>query len=369
MLKTSALVAWAAMAALAMSGCSSLKIKSTGSPLGLSALAGDQVATLTSTLVPYIPSLNRDHSKDTYRIGLLLHPLRGGRPRHILVREPSTPGVPAHARILGVDGNLVWLLVEEIAAFDLKANKLITAGDLARANPSLGGVWNNARYEFKKHLRLASRENQRSFEIDPVTLKASPASNVSPFAGMLPPSHDARASLCSGGLLSPTEWFGVLSASELASSYGPGTRLGNNNAKLSKEHRKIYRGRIERDSVFPVIGSMTPLQDQGYLDGALVRDASGSEPLRLADGFLLTYMTKPLFAGTRMVARVDPKGKVLWAADTGIADLTQILPSGHASVFIGNRPRVPDKVQEPILVIVDHESGALTVYSLWTAGS
>ena len=71
--------------------------------------------------------------------------------------------------------------------------------------------------------------------------------------------------------------------------------------------------------------------------------------------------------GTLMLARVDPAGKVLWKADTGIErfKLAQILPDARFMAFIGTRPPVPDKVSEPILVVVDNESGVASTVSLW----
>ena len=57
--------------------------------------------------------------------------------------------------------------------------------------------------------------------------------------------------------------------------------------------------------------------------------------------------------GTAVVARVDDTGqKVLWSVDTGTSrfGLQQILPG---------------EVSEPLLVIVEHESGKQATHSLW----
>lgn len=66
-----------------------------------------------------------------------------------------------------------------------------------------------------------------------------------------------------------------------------------------------------------------------------------------------------------MVARVDRNGRIAWSVDTGIADLDQVLPDVRNCVFVGKRPRVPDKLQEPVIAIVNNETGAIAMHSLW----
>lgn len=71
---------------------------------------------------------------------------------------------------------------------------------------------------------------------------------------------------------------------------------------------------------------------------------------------------------TLLVSRVDAQaGQPLWTVDTGIHrfKLEQILPGGESTVFVGTRPPVPDKLSEPLLVILDHATGQLTTHSLW----
>ena len=64
---------------------------------------------------------------------------------------------------------------------------------------------------------------------------------------------------------------------------------------------------------------------------------------------------------------MDTAGKILWKTDTGIEryKLEQILPDARFTALIGTRPPVPDKVSEPILVVVDHQSGTASTVSLW----
>ena len=99
---------------------------------------------------------------------------------------------------------------------------------------------------------------------------------------------------------------------------------------------------------------------------AFVRGARMSENLQLAGGGrLMIWETKPYRAGSVMAARVDSSGSVAWTVDTGIGKLLQVLPDPSTPAFIGERPRIPDQLSEPILVIVDAATGKLTTHSLW----
>ena len=68
-----------------------------------------------------------------------------------------------------------------------------------------------------------------------------------------------------------------------------------------------------------------------------------------------------------MVARVDATGKILWKTDSGIErfKLAQILPDARNLAFVGTRPPIPNKVPEPLLVIVDNQTGAVSTSTLW----
>jgi hypothetical protein len=67
-----------------------------------------------------------------------------------------------------------------------------------------------------------------------------------------------------------------------------------------------------------------------------------------------------------VAARVDHSGAVLWQVDTGIDrfSLKQILPGESSTAFVGTRPPVPDKVSEPLLVLVNHADGSARTLSL-----
>lgn len=102
------------------------------------------------------------------------------------------------------------------------------------------------------------------------------------------------------------------------------------------------------------------------LNAAFVRAERQGEILRLAgDGFLLVYESKPSRAGTIMAARVDGAGKIVWTVDTGIGELREILPDPAFPALIGERPGLPGKVAESILLVVDAASGRVATHSLW----
>lgn len=106
-----------------------------------------------------------------------------------------------------------------------------------------------------------------------------------------------------------------------------------------------------------------------YLDAAFLRANNASAPIRLDEppGALMLYTSVPGPQGTAVLARVDDAGEVLWSVDTGIgrSALRQILPGADATAFVGTRPPVPDEVSEPLLVIIEHDSGRQATHSLW----
>lgn len=111
------------------------------------------------------------------------------------------------------------------------------------------------------------------------------------------------------------------------------------------------------------------VQVAGYAGAALVRSGSGADAIRFSDppGALLLYTSQPGAQGTAVVARVDEKGQPAWRVDTGISrfGLRQILPGERSTAFVGTRPPIPDKLSEPLLVIVDHRDGSQVTHSLW----
>jgi hypothetical protein len=114
---------------------------------------------------------------------------------------------------------------------------------------------------------------------------------------------------------------------------------------------------------------LVAVEESEYLDAAFLRASSTSTPIRLdgPPGTLMLHTSMPGPRGTAVVAHVDDTGRLLWRADTGISRsaLQQILPGADATAFVGTRPPVPGKVSEPLLVIIEHDSGRQVTHSLW----
>lgn len=342
-----------------------------GVPVGESVRAPDAVATLIQTLEPYVPSLQGNAGKERYQLALFLSPVPGASPgrriplaRHLTARD-------AHgASLLGCDGRTVWLKLGELGGVELATGRRIGPAELRAANPALAESWDDPRrISFGRTLQV-TLSDRSVLEIEPVSLMATPVSRERipvPLQGT-PKIQDF---LCVGVRPSPTEWLGWHSPEE-AAEYRPKSRLTRANHQASaKVMRRLYRGQLgpELDRGSREILSLTALSDDAYLDAAWVRVGPGLDPLALLDGagYLMVCTSAPGLAGTLVVARVDPQGKVVWKTDTGIDrfKLAQILPDPRHMAFIGPRLPVAGKVPEPILVTVDTQTGVASTSTLW----
>ncbi len=363
------------VAAASATSCKSiLSIKSpTGTPLGLSARTPNHIATLIQTLEPYVPSLNRNAGGDRYRLTLLLSPLEGRSPVRLV---PIAKGLSGHdfslVKLLGCDGKTVWFQFNGIGGVDLKSGRIIGSSHLLRANPALGERWDDSRrIDFDQRLRLTTPDRKQLFEVTPDTLQAIPA-QPSKDRAKLP--FDARVDdfLASGVRPTPTDWLGLHSPKDAALHYKPNSHLSRfNSADDAKELRRFYHAQLgpELDRGNRQILLIESRSSDEYLNAAFVRAASQGDPLRLSapDSFLMIYTANPSLGATTMLARVDDAGKLLWKVDTGIDrfKLSQILPDASLIAFIGTRSPAPDKLAEPILVVVDVQSGTASTGSLW----
>ena len=305
----------------------------TGAPLELSVRTPQHIATLIQTLEPYVPSLQRNPDNDRYRLALFLYPLDGSSPGKMI---PIANGLRVRdfnlAKLLGCDGSTVWFNLNGIGGVSLKTEKLVSEADLRRANSV-----------------LTTR--------DRTTL---------PFAA------DLQDYLSAGVRPTPTEWLALLSTKEAALEYQPKSWLSRlNQAQDAKQLRRMHRAQLgpELDRGNREILSMAAVSAEEFLNAAFVRAAASADPLRLSapDSFLMTYTSKAGRGGTLMVARVDATGHFLWKADTGIErfKLAQVLPDAHNIAFVGTRPPVPNQVPEPLVVIVDNKTGAVSTSTLW----
>lgn len=344
-----------------------------GSPMGLSARSGDQIATLIQTLEAYVPSLHRDPAKDRYRISLFLWPVDGTTAGRLIPLAKERPAQSQGIELLGGDGRWVWFELDGIGAVDVATGQRIGAAELRAANPALAESWDDPRrIGFQQRLRL-TLPDRTVLEVDPRTLQTSPApAPVKASSAPMPLSPEVGHFLCAGVQPAPAQWLGLHSQTEAQRDFKPRAWLTRSNRQEdAKVMRRLYRGELgaELPSGHRPILSMTPLSEQEYLNAAFVRAGLLAEPLRLAgpDGYLMIHTSAPGLAGTLVVARVDPRGNLVWTADTGIDrfKLTQILPDPRHVAFIGTRPAAAGQVPEPVLVSVDTQSGALSRTTLW----
>lgn len=344
-----------------------------GTPIGIAVRTDTHIATLTSALVPYVPSLHRDASKDRYSVSVLLIPLDGSDPELIPVTGELEGNSYSLAKILGSDGKTLWFNVVGIGGIDQKTHEVLGSDDFRRANPSLDPVWweDGRRMEIRGKLYTKSSDHQSAMEFDPTTLKATPVPVVRD-ASRWPFDPKPEYFLAAGAIASPNTWLGLHSQQETEREFKPKAWLKRIvKAEDAKVQRHFYRGVLDPDTSdeHHRIISMEALGVDTFLNGAFLRMDETSEPLRLTspDGYLVKFSSKPGMDGTLVVARVDLDGKLIWKVDTGIDPflLSQILTGEESMAFIGPRPPVPNKLSEPLLVMVDNSTGRATTVPLW----
>ncbi|MBK8340865.1 MAG: hypothetical protein IPK99_13105 [Flavobacteriales bacterium] len=298
-----------------------------GTAVGSSVRTDLHVATLIQTLEPYTPSLNRNHGNDTYRFSLFLVPLDGSGTKLIPIGGGYSSSAISLAKILGSDGRTIWFDVQGIGGVDLKTLALLKPSDVRDPHVPQQG---------------------------------------SPF----PPSVDTY--LSAGFLTGPDSWLGLHSPAELEREFAPKKFVRRVvSANDAKQMRRFHHGALGApvDDKYHRIRSMTALGTDAYFNAAFLRMDDTSEPLRLTDpdGALMIYTSEPGVKGTLMVARVGTDGTIIWKVDTGIDrfKLAQILPGEKSMAFVGTRPPIPDKVSEPLLVIVESATGKARTHSLW----
>lgn len=300
-----------------------------GAPFGHAVRTDRHVAVLIQHLEAYIPSLHRDHSKDTYSVSLFIVPLDGGAPKLVKVREGLSASSFSLAKVLGSDGRALWYDIGGVGAIDLKTFKPLPPAELR----------------------------------DPPEPKRTSA---------LPLGPRVEDHLAAGLYSSPTTWLGLHSPDEAARDLKPGFSLKRvRDADNAKQQRRFHRAALspEAGPRGQAILSNAPLGEATYLNAAFLRLQDAAEPIRLRDpaGALIVFTSGPGLKGTAVLARVDLDGRVLWKTDTGLDrfDLRQIMPGEASTVFFGTRPPEDGQVPEPLLVIVEHGSGQARTISLW----
>jgi hypothetical protein len=300
-----------------------------GAPIGYAVRTDAHIGVLIQTLDAYIPSPNRDRSKDTYSIGLFIVPLDGSEPRLVPIKQGLSPNSFSLAKIIGSDGRALWYDVAGTGAVDLKTFEPLQPSELR----------------------------------EPPQMQRSSSMALGP---------KVEHHLAAGLFTSPTSWLGLYSAAEAGRDLKEGFSLKRVVPAVSaKQLRRFHQVEVEAEVMAgrQRIISARPLGGTDFLNAAFVRMEESSEPLRMhdPDGALMIHTDKPGLGGKLVVARVDDNGSVVWSVDTGLDRfaLQQILPGKDATVFIGTRLPVPDRVSEPLLVIVEHATGKVSSRSLW----
>ncbi|MFO1078800.1 MAG: hypothetical protein U1E73_13845 [Planctomycetota bacterium] len=299
-----------------------------GTPIGACMRTDRHVATWIERLEPDIPSLHRSGGDDRFTLAVLIVPLTGGEPRLVPVHRRLPPGASQLFRILGSDGRRLWVDGQGVSAIDLETYAVA---------PAPGP--------------------------EPANLRGEPTER------MLPRPPDLAAA---GRVVATGQWLGVHAAAEVESDYGPKKFVRRVvSAPDGRAMRRLHRGTLEPDASgrYFRVASIAPVADREFCAAGFFRPRVDAEPMRLhdPDGALLVYSSDAGIAGRLAVARIDDDGAVRWDTDTGLDRflVQQILPGDGSTVFVGTRPPVPDRVSEPLLVIVDHATGRAVTHSLW----
>lgn len=298
-----------------------------GVPLGECVRTANHIASLIQATDPHLPEISGRGGNTTTSISILLIPLDGSEPKMIVIAEGLTPNQYALAKILGSDGQVLWFDVNGIGGVDLKRMQLLAPAEVR----------------------------------DPYVPKPAWPFAISP-----------DTYLSAGFITAPGQWLGLHSEEELLGEFAPKKFVRRVVSQENrKQMRRFYRAELESpvEEKYHRIESMAPLGDDEYYNAAFLRMDDEAEPLRLSDpdGALMIHTSGPGLKGTAIISRVDLSGKVTWSVDTGIDrfKLTQILPGKDSFAFVGTRPAVPDKLSEPLVVIVENTTGKAIEHSLW----
>lgn len=346
---------------------------SSGTPLNDAVRTETHLASLIQTTDAHLPEITGRGGNTTTSLSILLIPLDGSKPKLVGVADGLTGSGHSLARILGSDGSTLWFDAAGLHGVRLKDYELITPEHLIKANPEMERWWwddPRGMDIIGGRLHIVKADRSAALEVDPGTWKAMP---VQP---KVSPARSRRISitdhLVSGFSPENGQWFGVHASEELESDLKPGKWVRRvERAEDRKRQRRICIGSTEpsTDGAHQRIKDLAPVDGIEYFNAAFIGTSDGGTAQRLAgpESYLLMFTSAPGLAGTVVLARVDRQGKAIWKTDTGLDrfSLEQLLPGAGATAFVGTRPAVPDKLSEPLVVLVDHATGALTNHSLW----
>lgn len=348
-----------------------VSIKSTGTPIGPAFRTPTHILQLISTTERYLPKLHRAPGQDRFRIDLLAISITDPAQQQTftLLRQQQANALTPITKILGAEGDVAWIQALEIFAVNLKTGRIAREVDLRRANPDLELFLSSAKPEFTDRFVAVSPDWSQAYTFSGETLKATACPPPPRKAGMEALAHDRiEGSLCSGGLVSASEWIAIVTTSDAKSDFKPGFSLPRDFTAGEKDHvRQLYYGKVDTSGARPRIETSECLSATEYRAATFLRAKPGGAILQAQNPdslFLLHRTGKELFPPFTLT-RIAPDGKELWNAATGLERLAQVLPGESIIALKGERPPVPNKVSEPILVLVNSATGATNTVSLW----
>ncbi|MBN9692363.1 MAG: hypothetical protein J0M24_19110 [Verrucomicrobia bacterium] len=348
-----------------------VSIKSTGVPLGPAMRTPTHVFQLISTVERYLPSLHRAPGKDRFRIDLLVVPTANPEQLKVftLIRQQQANALTPMTRILGVEGEVVWVQALDLFAVNFQTGRILRSADLKRLNPELELFLNSARTEFNEQLVAVSPDWSKAYAFPVDTFKAN-ACPPPPRGSWVDEQGNGRIeiSLCSGGWIATNAWIAVATAEEAESDWRPRYSMPREfNAGEKDRLRTLYGGTADAREARPPILTRQRLSATEYRQANFLRSQPRGKILRVQNPdsvFLLSRLGTELFAPYTLT-RLSPTGEAIWKATTGIGRLEQVLPGTEVIALIGERPPIPNKVPEPILVLVNVATGSTNSVSLW----
>lgn len=348
-----------------------VSIPSTGLPLGPAVRTPTHVLQLIHTTERYLARLHRNPDRDRFRLDLMVISIaEPTRPEiFTLLRQQQRNVVQPMTKILGAEGDVVWIQALDILAVNLQTKRVLRTADLRKLNPELALFLHSARAEFTDRFVAVSPDGHQAYAFSTETFKATPC--PPPPRGTWMDErfkNPVEGSLCSGGLLTSADWFGALTPAEATKDFKPGSSMPRDFAWNPKdEMRRLYRCRIDTTAARPRIEQTELIAETAYRGAALIRTSTGGAVLRLPepDSVLLLHRTGTELSAPFTLTRMTPDSKPVWSAATGIGRLQQVLPDPTTIALIGERPPIPDQVPEPILVLINAKSGETRTLSLW----
>ena len=348
-----------------------VSIKSTGTPLGPAMRLPRHIGQIIVTTERYLPTLHRNPGKDRFRLDLLVISLDDPTRQETfpLLRQQQSNALQPMTKILGADGDVVWIQALEIFAVNLKTKRIAGEADLRNANPELGQFLHSAKPQFTDRFVAVAPDWSSAYEFSGETLKANACAPPSRGSWLDEQSGNRiEGSLCSGGLISATEWIAVATPEDAKSDFKPGFSLPRDFTAGEKDrNRQLYRGTADPSKARPPIQSSQRISETEYRQATFLRAKPGGTLLRATnpDSVLLLSRTGTELFAAFTLTRLAPDGNAIWNSATGIGRLTQVLPGADCIALIGERPPVPNKVPEPILVLINPTTGTPNTISLW----